>query len=63
MMSRATDAPRSRSRRESDSAAVFPGVKSMMKKCGPAIGTAIPCVSIASSMRPMSKAKPVAGHS
>src|SRR3970040_1270022 len=36
MMSRATAAPRSRSRRESERATVFSGVKSMMKKSGPA---------------------------
>ncbi len=49
MISRATEAPRSRSRRASDSAAVFSRVKSMMKKSGPASATATPCVSMTAS--------------
>src|SRR2546421_6996895 len=51
MMSRATDAPASRSRRASDSAAVLSRVKSMMKTSGPDSATAMPCASITERTR------------
>ena len=63
MMSRATDAPRSRSRRASESAAVFSRVKSMMKKSGPGSSTVTRCVSMMASARATSKANPTAGQS
>jgi len=63
MMSRATEAPRSRSRRASDSAAFFSRVKSMMKKSGPGSATGTPCVSMTESARPTSNAKPTAAQS
>src|SRR2546421_21912 len=53
MMSRATEAPRSRSRRASDSAAVFSGVKSMMKKSGPGSSTGICWFSMMARARAM----------
>ena len=63
MMSRATEAPRSRSRRASESAAVLSGVKSMMKKSGPTSATATPWASITERIRATSKAKPTAALS